>query len=87
MLGGAGVKVLWWEMGERRELCFEKEWSQYTSPFQPTFKLRKWEKKDGENKRIYGPQSPLQPLLASAGIPEATKTRLRAEHAGWIRAR
>jgi len=59
------------------------EWSQYTNHFKPTFKLLDRQKKDGKIKRIYEnqPQTPYQRLLASAEIPEATKTRLRAEHA------
>ena len=52
--------------------------------FKPTFKLLKREKKDGQTKRIYEqqPQSPYQRLLASPDIPEASKAKLRTEHAG-----
>jgi hypothetical protein len=41
------------------------------------------EKKDGKTKRIYEkqPQTPYERLLASPDIAEATKARLRAEHA------
>jgi hypothetical protein len=41
------------------------------------------EKKDGKTKRIYEkkPQTPYERLLASAEVPEATKVKLRAEHA------
>ena len=59
------------------------EWSQYTNHFKPTFKLLERQKKDGKTKRVYEkePQTPYQRLLASPDIPEATKSRLRAEHA------
>jgi len=59
------------------------EWSQYTNHFKPTFKLLDRQKKDGKTKRIYEsePKTPYQRLLASSDIPEATKGRLRAEHA------
>jgi hypothetical protein len=62
---------------------YAQEWSQYTNHFKPTFKLRKREKKDGKTKRLYEsqPQTPYQRLLASTDIPEATKARLRTEHA------
>jgi hypothetical protein len=63
---------------------YAKEWSQFTNHFKPTFKLWKREKKNGKTKRIYEqkPQTPYQRLLDSPDIPEATKTKLRAEHAG-----
>jgi len=59
------------------------EWSQFTNHFKPTFKLLKREKKDGKTKRIYEkqPQTPYQRLLASTDIPEASKEKLRAQHA------
>ena len=62
---------------------YGQEWSQFTNHFKPTFKLLKREKKNGKTKRIYEPkpQTPCQRLLASPDIPEATKARLRAEHA------
>ncbi len=62
---------------------YAKQWSQYTNHFKPTFKLLKREKKNGKTKRIYEkkPQTPYQRLLGSADITEATKVRLRAEHA------
>jgi hypothetical protein len=62
---------------------YTQEWSQFTNHFKPTFKLLKREKKNGQTKRVYEqkPQTPSQRLLASADIPEATKARLRAEHA------
>ena len=62
---------------------YAKEWSQFTNHFKPTFKLLRREKKDGKTKRIYEkkPQTPYQRLLASPDLPEATKARLRAEHA------
>jgi hypothetical protein len=62
---------------------YANEWSQYTNHFKPTFKLLKREKQDGKTRRIYEkePQSPYERLLASQHIPEATKARLRAEHA------
>jgi len=42
------------------------------------------EKQNGKTKRVYEqePQTPYQRLLASPEIPEATKAKLRAEHAG-----
>ena len=63
---------------------YAKEWSQFTNHFKPTFKLWKRQKQGGKTKRIYEkhPQTPYQRLLASADIPEATKDKLRAEHAG-----
>jgi hypothetical protein len=63
---------------------YAKEWSQFTNHFKPTFKLLKREKKNGRTKRIYEkkPETPYQRLLESAAIPEATKTKLRDEHAG-----
>ena len=62
---------------------YAKEWSQFTNHFKPTFKLLKREKKNGRTKRIYEkkPRTPYQRLLDSPDIPEATKARLRAEHA------
>jgi hypothetical protein len=62
---------------------YAKEWSQFTNHFKPTFKLLKREKQGGKAKRIYEPkpQTPYQRLLASPDIPEATKTKLREEHA------
>ena len=62
---------------------YAKEWSQFTNHFKPTFKLLQREKKNGRTKRIYEktPQTPYQRLLASPAIPEATKAKLRAEHA------
>jgi len=62
---------------------YAQEWSQFTNHFKPTFKLLKREKKDGRTKRIYEaqPQTPYQRLLASSEIPEATKAKLRAQHA------
>jgi len=63
---------------------YAREWSQFTNHFKPTFKLWKREKKNGQTKRIYEqkPQTPYQRLLESPDIPEATKAKLRAEHAG-----
>lgn len=62
---------------------YGREWSQFTNHFKPTFKLLSREKKDGKTKRIYEkkPQTPYQRLMDSPDIPEATKERLRAEHA------
>lgn len=62
---------------------YAQEWSQFTNHFKPTFKLRKREKQNGKTKRIYetAPQTPYQRLLESPDIPEATKARLRSEHA------
>lgn len=62
---------------------YENEWSRFTNHFKPTFKLLRREKKDGRTKRIYEkkPKTPYQRLLDSPDIPQATKDRLRAEHA------
>ena len=62
---------------------YAHEWSQFTNHFKPTFKLLRREKKDGKTVRVYEKklQTPYQRLLDSADIPEATKARLRAEHA------
>jgi len=62
---------------------YAQEWSQFTNHFKPTFKLVRREKQAGKTKRIYEkqPQTPYQRLLASPDIPEATKAKLRAEHA------
>src|SRR6185436_7653712 len=62
---------------------YAQEWSQFTNHFKPTFKLVKREKKDGKTKRIYEkkPQTPYQRLVSSPDLPEATKAKLRAEHA------
>ena len=62
---------------------YAREWSQFTNHFKPTFKLLKREKKGGRTVRIYEkqPQTPYQRLLASPDISEATKAKLRAEHA------
>ena len=62
---------------------YSREWSQFTNHFQPTFKLVRREKKDGRIKRSYEPtpKTPCQRLLDSLDIPEATKVKLRAEHA------
>jgi len=63
---------------------YAREWSQFTNHFKPTFKLLKREMKNGRTKRIYEqtPQTPYQRLLGSPDIPEATKTKLCAAHAG-----
>lgn len=63
---------------------YGKEWSQYTNHFKPTFKLLRREKKNGKAKRIYErpPRTPYERLLESPDIAEATKAKLRAEHAG-----
>ena len=70
---------------------YAQEWSQFTNPFKPTFKLAKREKKDGKTKRVYEskPKTPYQRLLESADIPEATKVKLRDRHAkaSWANAR
>jgi len=62
---------------------YAQEWSQFTNHFKPTFKLLKREKQAGKTKRVYAatPKTPYQRLLASADIPEATKVKLRVEHA------
>ena len=62
---------------------YAREWSQFTNHFKPTFKLLKREKQNGKTKRIYEatPKTPYQRLLESPDIPEATKVKLRAQHA------
>jgi len=62
---------------------YSQEWSQFTNHFKPTFKLLKREKKNGKTKRVYEqtPKTPYQRLLDSPDIPEATKMKLRSEHA------
>lgn len=62
---------------------YAKEWSQFTNHFKPTFKLLKRKKQGGQTRRIYEkqPRTPYQRLLESPDIAEATKDRLRAEHA------
>jgi hypothetical protein len=63
---------------------YAQEWSQFTNHFKPTFKLLQREKRGGKTVRIYEPkpQTPYQRLLGSPAIPEATKAKLRAQHAG-----
>jgi transposase InsO family protein len=62
---------------------YANEWSQFTNHFKPTFKLLKRDKRGSQTIRVYQPthQTPDQRLLASPDIAEATKTRLRQEHA------
>jgi hypothetical protein len=62
---------------------YTREWSQFTNHFKPTFKLLKREKHNGRTKRIYEkrPCTPYQRLLDSPVIAEATKAKLRAQHA------
>jgi hypothetical protein len=62
---------------------YAQEWSQFTNHFRPTFKLLRRDKQGGKTKRIYEaqPQTPYQRLLASPETPQATKTKLRAQHA------
>jgi hypothetical protein len=62
---------------------YAQEWSHYQNHFRPTFKLLKREKKGGKTIKTYDklPQTPYHRLLASPEIPEATKARLRAQHA------
>src|ERR1044071_1738513 len=62
---------------------YAQEWSQFTNHFKPTFKLLKREKKEGKTKRSYEPQpqTPYQRLMASPEIAEATKAKLRTQHA------
>ncbi len=72
------------ELVPRLNDLYGQEWSQYQNHFRPTFKLAKREKKDGKTVKSYEPkpQTPYQRLLGSAAIPEATKERLRVQHAG-----
>jgi len=62
---------------------YAQEWSQFTNHFKPTFKLLKRDKRGSKTVRIYEqkPQTPYQRLLDSPDIDEATKTKLRQEHA------
>jgi hypothetical protein len=62
---------------------YANEWSLFANHFRPTFKLLKREKQGGKTKRIYEakPLTPCERLLASPDIPEATKVKLRAQHA------
>jgi hypothetical protein len=62
---------------------YAQEWSQFTNHFKPTFKLLKRDKRGSKTVRVYEPtpQTPYQRLLASPDIEEATKTKLRQEHA------
>jgi hypothetical protein len=63
---------------------YSQQWSQYQNHFRPTFKLLKRDKKNGKTVKTYEklPQTPYRRLLESDQIPEATKARLRAQHAG-----
>ena len=62
---------------------YANEWSRFTNHFKPTFKLLKRDKRGSRTVRVYQPThlTPYQRLLESPGINEATKTRLRQEHA------
>lgn len=62
---------------------YAKEWSQFTNHFKPTFKLLRREKKGGKTRRVYEkePKTPYQRLLECPDVPEATKAKLRAQHA------
>ena len=62
---------------------YSREWSQYTNHFKPTFKLLKRDKKGSKTVRNYEkvPQTPYQRLIESPDIREATKAKLREEHA------
>ena len=62
---------------------YAREWRLFTTPFKPTFKLLKREKKGGKPVPIYErqPQTPYQRLLETPDIAEAVKAKLRAEHA------
>jgi hypothetical protein len=62
---------------------YAQEWSRFTNHFKPTFKLLKRDKRGSRTVRVYEPipQTPYQRLLGSPDIEEATKTRLREEHA------
>lgn len=62
---------------------YAKEWSQFTNHFKPTFKLLKRDKRGSKTVRVYEktPQTPYQRLRESPDIEEATKAKLREEHA------
>ena len=63
---------------------YAQEWSRFTNHFKPTFKLLKRDKRGCRTVRVYKPvpQTPYQRLPGSPDIDEATKPRLRQEHAG-----
>ena len=61
---------------------YAQEWSQYQNHFRPTFKLLGRDKHGSKTVRRYAAwQTPYQRLLESADVPQATKVRLRADHA------
>lgn len=62
---------------------YAQEWSQFTNHFKPTFKLWRRDKRGSKTLRVYEPipQTPYQRLLTSPDLDEATKTKLRQEHA------
>jgi transposase InsO family protein len=62
---------------------YAEEWSRFTNHFRPTFKLLKREKRGSKTVRVYEqtPQTPYRRLLDSPEIDEASKIRLRQEHA------
>jgi hypothetical protein len=64
------------------DLYFQ-EWSQFTNHFKPTFKLLKRRSKAARpsGSTNHQPLTLYQRLLASADIPDATKTKLPTEHA------
>lgn len=61
-----------------------RTWGLYHNHFRPTFKLQKREKQGSKTIKTYEktPLTPYQRLLASADVPQATKAKLRAQHAG-----
>jgi hypothetical protein len=69
-------------VGMMNEL-YSREWSQFTNHFKPTFKLLKRDKRGSKTVRLYEkvPQTPCQRILSSPDIAEATKAKLRREHA------
>jgi Integrase core domain len=62
---------------------YSQEWSQFTNPFKPTFKLWKRDKRGSKTIRIYEktPQTPYQRLLECPDIEPATKATLQTQHA------
>jgi hypothetical protein len=63
---------------------YAQEWSRFTNHCKPAFKLLKRDKRGCRTVRVYEPvpQTPYQRLPGSPDIDEATKPRLRQEHAG-----
>jgi hypothetical protein len=82
-------QLLGYERFEHPELVpllndlYGQEWGAYHNHFRPTFKLLKRDKRGTQTVKIYEktPKTPYQRLLDSPDVPEATKARLREQHA------